>query len=81
MTDEHVFDPYAAERRMMFVDKIDELGLLLAGEYGEKARLVLDAVREELDRELSEAALDLFLQAILLCKIKIERCAMPARTQ
>jgi hypothetical protein len=40
-------DLFAAERRMIFAEKVDELALLLAGVYGEEARLVLDAVLEE----------------------------------
>lgn len=66
-------DIFAAERQMIFAEKVDELALLLAGEYGENARLALGVVREELEDELGEEVLELFLQGVLMKKIRIEQ--------
>jgi hypothetical protein len=70
-----------AERAQIFAVKVEELALLFAGEPEEKVALLSDAVRWGLGDELTEAVADLFIQAVLRRKAKIERNAMPVQCQ
>jgi hypothetical protein len=81
MSQQQDVDLYAAERRILFASKVDELALLIVCEPEENAQAVLDMLRERLLDVLEDDAADLFIQAVVKRKTQIERGATPIRSQ